>query len=156
MNRREFVETALAACACALCPAISHAQAGAAVPPAATPAGPVTIGALAKYAPAGVWDDFAKTCGFVIVSDKGRIYALSATCTHKRGGLIKDTATPGQLKCTKHDGKFNLSGIPVSGPPKVALARFAISMNAGQLIVDPTKKFEQTDWDKPAAFVKCA
>src|SRR5688572_20583970 len=110
MTRREFIESAVAACACSLC-AVAGAQ-----NPAVT--GPINAGPASKYASPGVWDEFAKTSGFLLVSDKGKIYAISANCTHKRGVILKDSAAPGQLKCTKHDGKFNISGVPTGGPPK--------------------------------------
>jgi cytochrome b6-f complex iron-sulfur subunit len=87
----------------------------------------VTVGDASKYAKDGVYDDFAKSSGFIVVSDKGKIYAVTAVCPHKRGLLVKDPAAAGQIKCTKHDGKFSAAGSPISGPPKTSLARLGIS-----------------------------
>src|SRR4051794_33690568 len=121
ITRREFIEAALATCACALCPAVVDAQgaapaaaAGAAPATGAAPAGapggapaggpgrpggwqggggggpqvnvatsPVTVGAATKYSKDGVYDDFAKSSGFILVSDKGKTYAVTAVCPHK-------------------------------------------------------------------------
>lgn len=185
ISRREFIEAALAACACVVCPMVAEAQAppapgaSAAAPaagghagpggpgrmgqpggpggwaPPPTPSAPVNIGAATKYTTGGIFDEYAKTGGFIVVSEKGKIYAVTSICPHKRGGLVKDPTAAGTIKCTKHDGKFNTAGIPISGPPKTSLARLGISKNAaGQLVVDPSKQFQQADWEKPEASVK--
>jgi nitrite reductase/ring-hydroxylating ferredoxin subunit len=119
------------------------------------PTTPVDIGAPAQYAAGGIFDKFIPN-GVIIVSDKTKVYAMTASCTHQRGKLAKDAAS-NQIKCTKHNGVFTAAGTPVSGPPKVALARFGITKNAaGNLVVDPSKRFEQADWEKEGAFFKLA
>jgi cytochrome b6-f complex iron-sulfur subunit len=150
-------------------PAAGAAAATGAAPAAGTPGkkgggspvnvatSPVTVGEATKYAKDGIYDEYAKTSGFIVVAEKGKIYAVTAVCSHKRGLLVKDPAVAGQIKCTKHDGKFSAAGSPISGPPKTSLARLAISKNAkGELVVDPTKQFQQADWEKAEAFVKSA
>jgi Rieske Fe-S protein len=88
-----------------------------------------------------------------VARENGKIYAMSARCTHK-GSTV--AVKNGVLICPKHGSHFHDDGKPYSGPAKVALFRLPISKNAdGHIIVDNdvTKEYGEKDWDKPDASI---
>jgi Rieske Fe-S protein len=147
LNRREFVAAAAAACAfCIACPENILA---------ATAKGPVDAGDVGAFAKDGVYDSLAQSQGFFLISSKGKLYATSSTCTHKSNQVSIDSKNAGQLKCEKHGSLFSLDGRVVKPPAKRSLPRYAIKLDAKKhVIVDPTKRFEEKDWQDPASFVK--
>ena len=147
LNRREFVAAAATACAfCIACPENVLA---------APAKAPVDAGEVGTFTKQGVYDSFAKSGGFLLISDNGKLHASSSTCTHKNNVVGVDSENRLQLKCEKHGSLFNLDGRVVKAPAKRSLARFAISLNDKKhVIVDPTKRFEENDWQNPASFLK--
>jgi cytochrome b6-f complex iron-sulfur subunit len=131
VDRRTFLAATIAACACATCPLAGLAK-------DAAPAGPVDVGTAADYPRDGaVYDVFAKSHGFFLVRDGGSLYALSATCTHKKT-LLK--AKGKALACPKHGARFKLTGAVAKGPARRPLGRFAITADdAGRITVDPSQ-----------------
>lgn len=112
----------------------------------------VDVGAASDYAQDGIFDAFAKTNRFFLVRKANRLFAPSAICTHKRCALkLRD----GGIVCPCHRSKFNDDGTNKSGPAKIPLPRFGISINSeSRIIVDKNLKFEQPQWDAPGAFVE--
>jgi Rieske Fe-S protein len=147
MNRREFVLAAAAACAfCAACPENLSA---------AVAKGPVDAGEVSAFMKDGVYDSLAQSQGFFLISSKGKLYATSSTCTHKANQVLIDSENQGQLKCEKHGSLFSLDGKVVKPPAKRSLPRFGIKLDARKhVIVDPTKRFEEANWQNPASFLK--
>jgi nitrite reductase/ring-hydroxylating ferredoxin subunit len=148
LNRREFVvAAACAAGACMICGSLANA----ADAPAAGSANAVDIGTAADYATDGPNDKLADTKKIIVVRENGKIYAMSAMCTHK-GATVKIKGT--ELVCPKHNSHFDNEGKPNKGPAKAALFRLGITQNAdGHLIVDPSKKFGENQWNDAAASV---
>ena len=147
INRREFTTgaTALAICACA---GVSPQETEAAV---AAPTGPVDVGSLGDYPSDGAFDKFAKSNRIMLVRKDKRLYATTATCTH-RDCVVK--CVQDELRCPCHGSRYDLAGIVKRGPAKSPLPRYAISLNAsGRVIVDPTQRFEQKQWDDPRCFI---
>ena len=143
MTRRTFLFVGAATCACALCP-LSDAL-------GADASAPVNVGAATEITE-GISDRFAKSDKFFLVRDGNRIYAPSAVCSHKRAPL---TTSAGGFKCAKHGSSFAKSGEVTKGPAKTALPRLAIRIDdQGHVIVDPTKHFEESQWNDPGSFVK--
>lgn len=60
----------------------------------------------------------------IVLQSKDQLYALSAKCTHE-GCTV--TYQPGQsiIWCPCHDGRFDLTGRVVSGPPPQPLVKYA-------------------------------
>src|SRR5262245_23328226 len=118
VSRRDFIEAALAACACAICPLVAAQPGETSSTQAAAPISnqPVDIGDAKSFAVEGIYDKWADSNGFFVVKNKGYIYVVSRTCTHKAGRLIKDPDNPNGIKCTKHKGVYTNTGEPVSGP----------------------------------------
>jgi len=149
MNRREFVAVAAAACAfCAACPENLLA---------AVAKGPVDAGEVSAFMKDGIYDSLAQSQGFFLISSKGKLYAASSTCTHKANQVLIDSESQGQLKCEKHGSLFSLDGRVVKPPAKRSLPRFGIKLDAKtHVIVDPTRRFEEKDWQNAGSFLKLA
>ena len=148
LNRREFVvAAACAAGACMMCGALAEA----AEPTAEAGGSKVDAGTIADYAKDGVYDKLADSKKVLIVRDNGKLYAMTAICTHKMGTVkIKGT----ELVCPKHNSHFANDGKPKSGPAKAALFHLGISQNAdGHILVNPSKKFGENQWNDAGASI---
>lgn len=71
---------------------------------------------------------------FVIRTGAENVIALSAVCTHVRCILAYDHERHG-LICPCHDGRFDLKGNVISGPPPRALPTYEVSTRAGEVFV---------------------
>lgn len=165
LNRRQFVTLATIATA-ATCAACACSSAEAAEAPAVegkenekpSPKGPppnkgtVNVGKKAKYDKDGVSDEFAKANRVLVVRNAGKIYAPTATCTHKNCALkLKEK----EIICACHGSKFSVEGTSTKGPAKGSLYRYALSVNAdGDIIVNKEKQFDEKHWENPEAFIK--
>src|SRR5438128_9003592 len=145
LNRREFVAAAAACAFCIACPENVLA---------ATAKGPVDAGDLSAFTKEGVYDGLSQSQGFFLISSKGKLYAASSTCTHKSNQVSIDSENHHQLKCEKHGSLFALDGRVVKPPAKRSLPRFAIKLDEKKhVIVDPTKRVEEANWQDPASFL---
>ncbi len=165
LNRRSFLAAAAAVTAtCALSCPFAHAadddddDDDDGDPPASIPPGPVDAGAVADYDKDGPYDKLAKEKHVVLTRKDGKLYALTAVCTHKKF-LVK--VKDGQLYCPKHSSRFTADGIPAPKPngkmgaAKKPLTHYAISVDAkGHIIVDTTKPLDATQAEQPGGFVK--
>jgi cytochrome b6-f complex iron-sulfur subunit len=71
---------------------------------------------------------------YVVRLDASRVVAMSAICTHVRCILGYDRASRGFV-CPCHDGRFDLAGNVLSGPPPRPLPSYQVSMRAGEVFV---------------------
>jgi cytochrome b6-f complex iron-sulfur subunit len=71
---------------------------------------------------------------FVIRSNETDVVALSAVCTHVRCILNVDREHR-TIVCPCHEGRFDLKGNVMSGPPPRALPAYEVSMRAGEVYV---------------------
>ena len=71
---------------------------------------------------------------YVVRLDASRVIAISAVCTHVRCILGFDQERRG-LVCPCHDGRFDLGGNVLSGPPPRALPTYSVSVRAGEVYV---------------------
>src|SRR5438045_9657488 len=119
-NRREFViAAACAAGACMMCGSIEAAD-------AAPEAGgtKVDIGTAADYPKDGPYDKLADSKKLIIVRDSGKLYAMSAICTHKMGTVkIKGT----ELVCPKHNSHYANNGKVTKGHAKAEIFGLVIT-----------------------------
>ncbi len=151
-NRRQLLKAAgTAACACATCPllALFAPNVG-----AADGRGEVDAGAPEDYARDGIYD-CGKNSPFFLVSRKGKLYAVSSICTHKRVKL-SPAKGGGGFKCPRHGSLFDLSGKVTKAPARKPLPRYAIRLDDGtrRVMVHPSKRFGPAQWGDPAAFVE--
>ena len=71
---------------------------------------------------------------YVVRLDAARVVAVSAVCTHVRCILGYDPARKA-LVCPCHDGRFDLSGNVLAGPPPRPLPSYPVSVRAGEIFV---------------------
>ncbi len=71
---------------------------------------------------------------FVIRTNETSVLALSAVCTHVRCILNVDREHRA-IVCPCHEGRFDLRGNVLSGPPPRALPSYEVSMRAGEVFV---------------------
>jgi cytochrome b6-f complex iron-sulfur subunit len=71
---------------------------------------------------------------YVLRTEAMNVVAMSAVCTHMRCILNYDRERKG-LACPCHDGRFDLNGNPLSGPPRRVLPRYEVSIRAGEVFV---------------------
>jgi carotenoid phi-ring synthase / carotenoid chi-ring synthase len=66
--------------------------------------------------------------------DEGGFAAFDARCTHMGCPVSYDAAANG-FYCPCHSGRYDTSGLPVSGPPKQPLSALSVTEQGGTLIV---------------------
>ena len=71
---------------------------------------------------------------FVIRTDATRVIAISAVCTHVRCILGFDRERR-VLQCPCHDGRFDLGGNVLGGPPSRPLRSYEVAVRAGEVYV---------------------
>lgn len=143
LSRRQFVVAAAGACAACSLGLEALAQA---------PATPLNIGKPEDFPKDGIYDQFVSRGRFFVMRREGRLFATSATCTHKRN-LVRKVGD--KLVCAKHGSEFSEFGTVLEGPASMALPRFKITRNDdGTISVDPSKSFGEREWDQPESFVK--
>lgn len=153
LNRRQLIRAAgRAACACAACPLLTLLADEA---HGAEAAGEVACGAVEEYARDGIYNPAGKRGAFFLVSRKGRLYAVSSTCTHKR---VKLKAGKGGFKCPRHGSLFDLSGKATKAPARKPLPRYPIRLDDAtrRVMVDMSRALKPSQWNAPVGFIELA
>lgn len=147
LDRRQFVAAGLAACACAACPAL-RALAEAKASRAAVP---VEVGCLDDFRDKGIYVPRQAGGRFFLVNRRGRLYAISATCTHR---AVKLVTKDGGFKCPRHGSTFSAEGRVGKSPAQKSLPRFGIFLDdQGRVVVDPSSVFAAGRWDDAQSFI---
>jgi Rieske Fe-S protein len=119
---------------------------------AAAPSGPVEVGTVDDFKSEGVVDKFAKSNRILLIRKGDRLWATDATCTH-RNCVIKPVS--GELRCPCHGSRFDLAGGVTKGPARATLPRYGIALRPdGKIVVDPSQKFDPSQWEDPRSFVR--
>ena len=129
LNRRQFLilTTATAACAATGCLAMADS------PGAAGPGQVIDAGPVATFAADGVYANF-RDVGFFVIRKGGKLFALSAICTHRKVTLKAEPDCT--FYCKRHGSTFDPTGHVTHGPAKRDLPVLATSVNgAGHLLV---------------------
>jgi Rieske Fe-S protein len=140
-SRRDMVAVAAAAGATvvvAACGCGPSAGERAAAQPAIAK-GPVDAGPyldLVRNKGGGIDDRFAASHGFFIVTDT-RLYAMSATCTHRRCPLKRSGEG---IKCHCHGSTFTNKGEVTRGPASRQLPRFRVTLDAHDHVIVHTER----------------
>jgi Rieske Fe-S protein len=94
----------------------------------------VNAGPASNYANDGVYNNFRDE-GFFVIRRNGKLFALSAICTHRN---CKLTAEPDRsFYCKCHGSTFNQNGHVTQGPARRDLPVFpAVVDKNGQLLVN--------------------
>lgn len=77
---------------------------------------------------------------FVVRSDQG-VAAISGQCTHAGCGVAP--SDDGGFRCGCHGSTFTADGTVTSGPATENLTWYAVRMEDGEVVVDPTQTVPQ-------------
>jgi len=77
---------------------------------------------------------FGSKPGIVIRTETGEVKAFSASCTHLDCIVQYDPGSK-QIVCACHNGKFDLTGKNVSGPPPRPLEEFTVNVKGDDITV---------------------
>jgi len=69
---------------------------------------------------------FGRTVGIIAISDTGQLKALSAVCTHL-DCTVQHRPDLGIIWCACHNGRYDLDGKNISGPPPRPLEKYVIN-----------------------------
>src|SRR4030095_7763018 len=72
--------------------------------------------------------------GILIKTKEGELRALSATCTHL-DCTVQFNKDENLIWCACHNGKYDLNGSNISGPPPKPLARFEVVVQKDEIFV---------------------
>jgi cytochrome b6-f complex iron-sulfur subunit len=70
----------------------------------------------------------------VIRLENGNYRAFSATCTHL-GCIVQYRKDFGQIYCACHNGRYDLNGKNVSGPPPAPLQKYNVSLKGDDVMI---------------------
>jgi cytochrome b6-f complex iron-sulfur subunit len=77
---------------------------------------------------------FGRELGIVFIAPDGRLDALSATCTHL-SCTVQYRPDWQVIWCACHNGKYDLNGNNISGPPPKPLEKFSVNVVNDAIIV---------------------
>ena len=69
---------------------------------------------------------FGRTMGIIVVTESGELKAMAATCTHL-DCTVQHRPDLGIIWCACHNGRYDLDGNNISGPPPRPLERYAVN-----------------------------
>ena len=77
---------------------------------------------------------FGRQLGIIVLTPKGVLKAFSAQCTHL-DCTVQNRPEEGVLWCACHNGRYDLNGKNISGPPPRPLEVFAVNEVKGDIFV---------------------
>jgi cytochrome b6-f complex iron-sulfur subunit len=77
---------------------------------------------------------FGSSPGILVNTQEGRLVALSAVCTHLTC-TVSYEADSGTLHCPCHNGRFDLAGNVISGPPPAPLETYKVDVVGEDIFV---------------------
>ena len=136
-SRRKFLDYLLGSSAVATVGAILYPIFKFMVPPDVVEAqqNSVSVGKNAEIpANSGKIFKFGSKPGIIIRTETGQLKAFSASCTHLDCIVQYDPGSK-QIVCACHNGKFDLTGKNVSGPPPRPLEEFSVNVKGDDITV---------------------
>ena len=77
---------------------------------------------------------FGRQLGIIILTDHGELKALQATCTHL-DCTVQHRPDLGIIWCACHNGRYDLDGKNISGPPPRPLEKFVVKEEGTDIFV---------------------
>jgi len=77
---------------------------------------------------------FGSTAAVLVNTTDGQLRAFSAVCTHLTC-TVRYEGDTGTLFCPCHNGRFDLAGNVISGPPPRPLEAYEVEVSAGDIYV---------------------
>jgi Rieske Fe-S protein len=69
---------------------------------------------------------FGRTMGIIVMTETGELKAMAATCTHL-DCTVQHRPDLGIIWCACHNGRYDLDGNNLSGPPPRPLEQYVIN-----------------------------
>ena len=135
--RRRFVEVLLGSGILATAVAFIYPVLRYLVPPKASDLGSdaVVAGRVGELKPnSGKIFRFGNRPGLLIRTANGEFRAMSATCTHL-SCTVQYRDDLREVWCACHNGKYNLDGRNISGPPPRPLEAFDVQVRGDEILV---------------------
>lgn len=137
MNRRRFLNVAigggtLGSLAAAFYPVLRYL-----LPPVQTEAEPETmkLGLVKEFQPgSSKIFRFGRKPAILVRDPGGNFHCLSATCTHL-DCIVQYRKDQDAIWCACHNGKYDLSGKNISGPPPRPLDRYQVKVVGEEVLV---------------------
>jgi len=93
------------------------------------------IGALADFPPqSSKILKFGRKPIIVIRTEDGEFSALEATCTHLEC-IVQFNKDTSQIVCACHNGKYDLKGRNISGPPPRPLGELEVTIKDDEIVI---------------------
>lgn len=77
---------------------------------------------------------FGSAAGILINTSEGKLLAFSATCTHLTCTVVYQSDT-GTMYCPCHNGRYDLAGNVISGPPPAPLEAYRVEVAGEDIVV---------------------
>ena len=77
---------------------------------------------------------FGRNLAIIIMTESGELKAMAATCTHL-DCTVQHRPDLGIVWCSCHNGRYDLNGGNISGPPPKPLELFAVNEVDGDIFV---------------------
>lgn len=77
---------------------------------------------------------FGSKPAILVNTSEGQLIALAATCTHLTC-TVRYESDSGTLFCPCHNGRFDLSGAVISGPPPAPLETYDVGLSGEEVVV---------------------
>jgi Rieske Fe-S protein len=138
MKRRTFLDWLIAATGATLGAFVVYPIARYLVPPKSPEAATRRVVAAKKdeLAPGAFKTfPFGGEPGILIRTPDGAYHAFTAVCTHL-GCTVQDRAGERSIWCACHNGRYDLEGRNVSGPPPRPLERYDVHVVGGEVVVE--------------------
>lgn len=136
-SRRGFLNTILGISALSWLASIFYPVSKYLIPPESSEPNvkSVKVGKIDEFEPdSGTIFKFGRKPGILIRTPDGDFRAFLATCTHL-DCTVQYRKDLGQIWCACHNGKYNLSGLNVSGPPPRPLQPFKVAVKGDEVFV---------------------
>ena len=107
------------------------------VPPPQAEANPssVSVGKVDDFQPStGTIFKMGEKPGILIRTAQGEFHAFIAICTHLQC-TVQYRSDLGAIWCACHNGRYDLNGINISGPPPRPLTPLKVNVHDGQVFV---------------------
>lgn len=132
MTRKEFLDRLLGIAATAVAASIVYPIVRFLIPPASGEANvnqvklPFGRKDIAAEASKSKTFRFGRKLGIIVLMPDDELRAFSAECTHL-DCIVQNVPKEGVLWCACHNGRYDLTGKNISGPPPRPLARYAVN-----------------------------
>jgi Rieske Fe-S protein len=136
-GRRSFLEFALGTSLAGMLTSVAYPVLRYLVPPedAGDAASSVAVGRVEEFPPdSGRIFRFGNKPGLLVCTASGDFKAFEATCTHL-DCIVQYRSDLGVIWCACHNGKYDLDGTNISGPPPRPLAELRVEVKDGMVHV---------------------